>query len=75
MWISTKLMEIMIFGLLLYTYQKFEQTTCSNAISSEVHGPIGLNFYLRHPGVGLYERYGNYDFGSVIIDVLDIQTD
>ena len=27
-------------------------TFCSNAISSEINGPIGFKFYMRHPGVG-----------------------
>ena len=43
----------------------------SNAISSEVYGPINFNFYVRHPGVGIYLSYENYDFWSVIIDVSD----
>ena len=32
----------------------------ANAISSEVPGPIDLKFYVRHPGQGLYQHYGNY---------------
>ena len=32
---------------------------CSNAISSEVYGPIDLKFYVRHPGVGFNQSYGN----------------
>ena len=32
----------------------------SNAISSEVCGPIDFRFHLRHPGENLYYSYGNY---------------
>ena len=30
---------------------------------------------MRHSGVSFYQRYGNYHFWSVIIDILDIRTD
>ena len=33
---------------------------CSNAISSEVYGPNGFKYYVRHPGEGIYQSYGNY---------------
>ena len=59
----------MIFGLLLVLDYQTEQIKCSNAIFSEVYEPIGFKFYMRHPGVGPYQIYGNYDFWSVIIDV------
>ena len=32
----------------------------SNAISSEVPGPIDFKFDVRHPGEGIYQSYGNY---------------
>ena len=41
----------------------------SNTICSEVPEPIDFKFYVRHPGVGPYQNYGNYDFWSVIIDI------
>ena len=34
-----------------------------------------LQLLRRHSGVGLYQSYGNYDFWSVIIDILDIWID
>ena len=36
---------------------------------------LASNVYVKHPGVGLYHCFGNYDFWSVIVDVLDIRTD
>ena len=57
------------------TYQTFEQTRCSNAISSEVYWPIGFKFYVKHPGMSLYPSYGKSDLWYVIIDVSDIWTD
>ena len=47
---------------------------CSNTFSSEVYGPVGFKFYVRYPGVGLYQIDGNYDFWSIIKDISDIQT-
>ena len=32
----------------------------SNAISSEVPGPIDFKFYVRHPGEVFYQSYQNY---------------
>ena len=55
-------------------YQTFEQTRCSNAISSEVYGPIGFKFCMRHD-MGLNQSYGNCDFWCVIIDISHIRTD
>ena len=69
--LGTKVMEFMIFGLLLQMYQR-EQTKYSNAINSDVYGLIGFKFYVRHPGVGLYHKYGNFHFWYVIIDISDI---
>ena len=38
----------------------------SNAISSEVPGSIDFNFYVRHPGEGLYQGYGNYADAAIL---------
>ena len=32
----------------------------------ELYRPIGLKFYMRHPGVGLYQNYGNYADSAVL---------
>ena len=37
-----------------------------NAISSEVPGPIDFKFYMRPPGEGLYQRYGNYANAAIL---------
>ena len=39
-----------------------------------MYGLIGFKLYVKHPGMGPYQHYGNYDFWSVITDVSDIQT-
>ena len=38
----------------------------SNAISSEVPAPINFNFYVRHPGEGLYHSYGQYADAAIL---------
>ena len=38
----------------------------SNTISSEVPGPIDFKFYVRHPGEGLYQTYGNYADAAIL---------
>ena len=37
-----------------------------NTISSEVPGPIYFQFYVRHPGEGLYNSYGNYTDAAIL---------
>ena len=38
----------------------------SNAISSEVPGPIDFKFYVTHPGECLYQGYGNYADAAIL---------
>ena len=38
----------------------------SHVISPDVPGLIDLKFYVRHPGEGLYQSYGNYADAAIL---------
>ena len=50
-------------------YLKLISAQFLNTISSEVPWPIDVKFYVRHPGEGLYQRYGiklNYADAAIL---------
>ena len=50
----------------MFIYFNFISNKFSNAISSEVPRPVDLKFYVRHPGEGLFQRYGNYADAEIL---------
>ena len=58
--VSTKVMEIMLIKHFLSFLQWFLHLFSSIFKFSENPGLIDFKFYARHPGEGLYQRYGNY---------------